>query len=194
MGGHPLPWKAVVPVPVYLLLTCVIGVPVADFLFLVATGRFRIGKDRGKAIRGALGTVAAGVIVGLLAFVLVGTVLGSVLPTKWVRVSSTPIVAMQDGAGVRGSFFLFGGTVKDTFSYRYLKLRADGGEQYGETDAKHSVVFQEDRTDGVVETWKRVPQDPYGGWGFSGMRSAEYRYRVPKGTVAVEGNYKVDLQ
>ena len=106
----------------------------------------------------------------------------------YVLDSTQNIVAMTDGSNASGSFYLFGGTVKDKIVYHYA--------YEGEMGIRIKSLYADDctiaYTDGQpkIEKYSVCYKNPV--HRFLAASYIRYKFLVPKGTVTTE--YEVDLK
>ena len=137
--------------------------------------------------------IVYGGLIGALFGALLGALVGyivSVMPGEKIYIleSAQNIVAMADGSSISGSFYLFGGTVKDEFVYRYA-YEDELGIRIESIDADDCVITY---TDGQPKIEKYLVRYKNPVHRFLAASDTSCRISVPKGTVTTE--YVVDLK
>ena len=95
---------------------------------------------------------------------------------------------MTDGSNASGSFYIFGGTIKDEFVYRYA-YEDEMGIRTKSLDADSCVIAYTDEQP-KIEKYLICYKNPVHKL-FAPPRTS-YKLLVPKGTVTTE--FKVDLK
>ena len=129
--------------------------------------------------------------VGLLVGASIALLFGVGAQTEERVVQSSEIVAIADGSGVSGSFFLGSGTVNDVQYYFYYQKEGDGFVQR-KVDVSRAVVYEVDK-DIVVPNVSLIKDTPVkkNRWVLAGGPST-YKIYVPKGSITTAFN--LDLQ
>ena len=130
-------------------------------------------------------------LVSFILGFLIAVSFGVRAQTEERLVKSTEIVAIADGSGVSGSFFLGSGTVNDVQYYFYYQKEGDGFVQR-KVDVSRAVVYEIDK-DIVVPNVSLIKDTPVkkNRWVLAGGAST-YKIYVPKGSITTAFN--LDLQ
>ncbi len=141
-------------------------------------------EDDGIVFGGLFGA-GIGILFGIVLLLIVSSLPGEKV---YELDSAQNIVAMADGSNTSGSFYLFGGTVKDKFIYRYA-YEDEMGIRVKDIDADNCVIAY---TDGQpqIERYYVYYKNPI--HRFLACPDTSYRFLVPEGTVTTE--YVVDLK
>ena len=142
-------------------------------------------SDYGDVVFGALFGAGVGILFGVVALLIVSSLPGEKV---YELDSAQNIVAMVDGQNTSGSFYLFGGTVKDEFVYRYA-YEDEMGIRVKDLDADDCVITYTDEQP-QIEKYYVYYKNPV--HRFLACPDTSYRFLVPEGTVTTE--YVVDLK
>ena len=132
------------------------------------------------------GTVI-GVVVGLLGGVMIALAFGE--SSKRLEIISThSLGSLHNSSSLEGSFFLGCGTIGTNPYYVYFEEAADGGYVYRRKRADYgdAVVYEENRTNGVIEYCKMRPPAWMWTWLVFWEGQEVYRFRIPKGSIKKE--------
>lgn len=108
---------------------------------------------------------------------------------RW-EAETIPLVALQDGSGVSGNFFLGSGYIKNDLTYYYYQQGSDSGI-YGKTvKAEKAVIYEDQEDTPIVREWHCMSIGASWQWAVCVPRT-ETEFHVPKGSVLSQ--YKMDL-
>lgn len=131
-----------------------------------------------------------GGLLGLMVGLLISLFLISLPCEKeWTLRDSKEIIAMQDGNTTTGNFYLFGGTIKDEFVYRYA-YKDEAGIRIDDCKAKESVIVYTDDTP-KMSIYTGKFKNPILNF-LVGECDEEYYFYIPEGSITAE--YSVDLK
>ncbi len=173
----------------YTVLICL--ALAALFVLILAIGEF---KDSGLSgdglVMSIFGLIFAEMMAGFIGMLL-ALFLSLFAPKVNVK-EEIKLVAFRDGVSVTGSFFLGCGSVDDKDVYLYYTQRSDGAIRKGRIENRSPLIYEENRTDGVLEKHHQVI-DPNSRWRFWTFYDGDttYIFRVPKGTVVRQ--FRADL-
>jgi len=93
---------------------------------------------------------------------------------------SRELVAFSGDSNISGNFFLFGGSIRESYVYRYLYKIENGGIRQDYEYAKYSTIYETNESP-RLEMWSDD----------RGMGDYQYRFYIPKGSV--KNNYELDI-
>lgn len=79
-----------------------------------------ISMDIKSHIKDGIGGALFGVVIGLLAILIIGGIIGTFLPTKDVPIDTWYIYSVEDNMQTEGSFVLGCGSVDEDLTYYYM--------------------------------------------------------------------------
>jgi len=133
------------------------------------------------------GLIACGIVTlvsGLIILLLQGA--GTWVPVKH------DLVALQDGTGARGSFFLGSGYIKDELSYFYYERHANGAISGGTIPASKAVIYEDSQ--GQPQLWVHHCKKPEGAFyaPICAPITIPSEFHIPPGSVS--SYYNLDLR
>ena len=137
-------------------------------------------------MNGILGTV-----IGCCVGILFAVIIFAVTPHD-ISKERHDLVAIKDGSGINGSFFLGCGTIEDRNYYYYYEKSNDNGYKQQKI-LVDKVVLYEDATDSTayIEFQHKISKTPYKKWSVN-CGCIQTKIHVPKGTIIKQ--FKLDLE
>lgn len=174
----------------YVIVCIVLGI-VLWYLFEYRGYESYYRKDK----LGAVGEITlfslGGTLVGLLMWLVVGMIMGCILPTEY-EMASQPIYAMNDGSSSEGAHFLFSGYYDEKFVCRYI-VETEKGKHIEQVNADKAYIVEQDVAQPYVERYEEVYTIDWYWWIALPMNNdVYYKFYVPSGTVVT--SYNIDLQ
>lgn len=169
------------------MLTIIFCGIVALVLFL------RIVEKKYQTIGPIFGSFVLGALTGLM----IAFGIGEPIPVKEFA-KEIKLVALKDTSGIRGTFFLGSGSVRQEFYYFFYKKEKDGSVTFDKLLARNVKIYEEERKDGVIKAFEKRPikKISLSLFGFhhpaNGDRDQRYEIHIPKGSI--ERTFKLDLQ
>ena len=157
---------------------------IATVMFAIFCAIF-IKYDR--AFFGMIGAVC-GVVIGI---VIAQGITNFVAPKEWVKTHEVKLIAFNDSRSVHGRFFLGCGSMQERNVYLYYTQGSDGGIRQGWESTGNSVIYEQDRKDGMLEIYRTRLKQSWSLWGLS-PDEISIEFYVPKGTVLRQ--FKADLE
>lgn len=154
------------------------------------------------------GNCILGVMVGALVGMILACIFSTFLGDKQVQqneYNKTEIVALTDNSQLSGSFFLASGSVGQEECYKFYSKTVGGGKKFDSLPAKDVIIYEENRNDAYIsqiQTTENYPKIKQGIYLFipkfliySGSHlTGQYAIHVPKGTIKVEENFRLDMK
>ncbi len=161
-------------------------------LILIISGVLMIGCMAALIIRESLKWLGIALIVLVLGIVSTCVVSDRLTSTS-VTIQDLPIASIRDSYQIEGSFYLFHGQIGETSVYLYYEYLGNGAFTQKSLDADGVVIFEEDRTDGVLRKETMVRRSPLS-WCTMPLtsESTNYSFRVPRNSVVKD--YSFDLK
>lgn len=149
----------------------------------------------GDPIEGMFGAIFGTFVGGVLGF-LIALIVGAFAytGTHWEQDAHKSLVSMDDGASIRGSFFLGSGYIDETPSFTWYE--SDGLNNYVRKDADASVSTVHYLPEGQVPYYTLEHQEPDDGfvqdwgWGLAVDGEQRYDFYVPRGSIVQ--SYRLD--
>lgn len=149
----------------------------------------------------------SGIFVGALIGILIAIMFSSFLGHEQIQqeYEKTEIVALTDNSQISGSFFLASGSIDQEDYYKFYFKTPDGGKQWNSLLARNVIIYEEDRNDAYISKIQNVKS-------FRKIRKWNYVFipkflidvyirptdmygiHVPKGTIKVENNFRLDMK
>ncbi len=104
---------------------------------------------------------------------------------EWKQVGQAELVSISSGSQVSGSFFIGCGTIDEKGVYYFFKKTDDGGFVKDYVPSDGSVIYEEDRTDGRMEVYKKRLTNDIARFLFQmdGHMNIKNKIYVPKGSI-----------
>lgn len=156
---------------------------------LASDGMYK--NDTGFAIFATIIVPAIGFLFGVMITMLVSA---SLWDTDYevLERTETELVALQDGLGIEGTFFLGCGGIGTDMNYYYYYKTETGGFKQGSSNPSRTEVHYVDGTPKLVTLKRMFPKD---NWKRSWLISSGFEtvhLQVPEGTIKT--GYNLDLQ
>lgn len=162
---------------IYIILGCIIGVLVGYNCCY-------------ELFEGLLGGVLGG-LIGLIAYFIIGGIIGLFLPTKDI-VTTQNLCALNDTTTIEGQAFLFSGYVDEELKYRYLVETEKGIhiEERGITGTYIKTIQKGEQP--YIETYDSVLKSDLFYWFAIDWKDNEYVFYLPEDSIINE--YNIDLE
>lgn len=164
-----------------ILLVTIVGI-VASIIVSIANGEFC------DFISGIMLT-----IVGIAIMVVTVGVISDCMPESAMNIDLTsiqPIIALKDGKGMTGRFFLYSGYVKENLYY-YYACETEKGYKVEKVSAENSYIVYTEETPRIEKYEAQSFKEP-SSWIYA---IPLYKYNVlyvPDGTITTE--YNINLE
>jgi hypothetical protein len=146
---------------------------------------------------GMIDFVVSGLMGGIVALIILcfsAVLFTDTKPKPEANLSSEiHLKAFSDNFGTSGSFFLGSGAIGASTKYYFYAVNDDGSFYLGSVDTWKAVIKEEDRKDGVMETWTMDRDAKLKLWKIEpGYHHSYSVFRVPVGTVKTD--FRADLK
>ena len=140
--------------------------------------------------------IFVGIVVTVLVFGLMVLIVGGIsecLPESMMNIEQTgiqEIIALKDGKGLVGSFYLYSGYVKDDLYY-YYACETDRGYKVEKVNASKCYIIYTDENP-RIETYVAESFTNWVSWIYAIPLHRHYILYVPDGTITNE--YSINLE
>lgn len=151
---------------------------------------FGIYTERNEEIGDKVVMAIMGACIGMFSGFMISIIMGgAILPTEYVLVDESELVALRDNGSVEGNFFLGCGSIDKEFYYFFYKKDATNKITFGKLPVEEVLIIEEHRTDPTIKEYRK--KGKYSRWAVT-PSSAKYEIYVPMGTIV--NQFKLDLK
>lgn len=134
-----------------------------------------------------------GLAIGLLGMVVSSVILENRIPQTTETVSTQEIYSLKDNNGIKGGYYLFGGSIDDEYQYRYVISTPKGKQVETISSNDYEVYIKEGNyKPKIVKEVTKPKDDKLNWWLVFPLDKYQYTIYVPEGTIANE--YNMDLE
>jgi hypothetical protein len=159
-----------------VLFVCAVIIYLVNKLLI----RGRLANMPDKFMVGMLWTVF--LTVGLLVGVVTAGIAGFFVPKSSIHESTQPLYSLESPDGY--SYYIIPGNYRNIPKVNYYVEQSNGGFKQGSVDGSDVVIFQEQRTGGVIDTYVDYFTNPVFYFFAASIPYVHYEIRVPIGSIA----------